>query len=403
LRNPLPWKEHENLLRLLKREEEWLNRGVKARLTRDQGRKKRVLELREEAKKNPTLIRKMRIELEREKKHFNSTTKQISKKRMLFEIEKLNYSIGDKKLIEDFSIRILQRDKIAVVGENGSGKSTFLKLLLGRLRADSGVIERGDFSIGYFDQHREMLDDDKTIVETFLPKGGDRVELDSGKSMHIYAYLKSFLFPEEYLTKRIGYLSGGEKNRIALALLFTKRVDCLILDEPTNDLDIQTINILEEKLLNFKGALIFVSHDRYFVDKIASKLIIFKGDGVVEESHQSYSDYLSIEKSIRELYSLERETKEERPKPKEVKKEQVKRKLSYREQRELELLPDRIEELEAKIDSLNRCLAEPECYKERGLNELAKELEVLNGEYDEVSERYLELLEVEEELSKYKK
>ncbi len=396
-------KAHENLLRLLKREEEWLNRGVKARLTRDQGRKKRVLELREEAKKNPTLIRKMRIELEREKKHFNSTTKQISKKRMLFEIEKLNYSIGDKKLIEDFSIRILQRDKIAVVGENGSGKSTFLKLLLGRLRADSGVVERGDFSIGYFDQHREMLDDDKTIVETFLPKGGDRVELDSGKSMHIYAYLKSFLFPEEYLTKRIGYLSGGEKNRIALALLFTKRVDCLILDEPTNDLDIQTINILEEKLLNFKGALIFVSHDRYFVDKIASKLIIFKGDGVVEESHQSYSDYLSIEKSIRELYSLERETKEERPKPKEVKKEQVKRKLSYREQRELELLPDRIEELEAKIDSLNRCLAEPECYKERGLNELAKELEGLNREYDEVSERYLELLEMEEELLKYKK
>ncbi len=195
----------------------------------------------------------------------------------------------------------------------------------------------------------------------------------------------------------------GEKNWNSLSTPISKRVDCLILDEPTNDLDIQTINILEEKLLNFKGALIFVSHDRYFVDKIASKLIIFKGDGVVEESHQSYSDYLSIEKSIRELYSLERETKEERPKPKEVKKEQVKRKLSYREQRELELLPDRIEELEAKIDSLNRCLAEPECYKERGLNELAKELEVLNGEYDEVSERYLELLEVEEELSKYKK
>ncbi len=165
-------KAHENLLRLLKREEEWLNRGVKARLTRDQGRKKRVLELREEAKKNPTLIRKMRIELEREKKHFNSTTKQISKKKMLFEIEKLNYSIGDKKLIEDFSIRILQRDKIAVVGENGSGKSTFLKLLLGRLRADSGVVERGDFLIGYFDQHREMLDDDKTIVETFPTKRG---------------------------------------------------------------------------------------------------------------------------------------------------------------------------------------------------------------------------------------
>ena len=392
-------KAHENLLRLLKREEEWLRRGVKARLTRDQGRKKRVLELREKAKNDPTLIRKIRVELEREKKHFNSTTKQISKKKMLFEIENLSYKIGDKKLIENFSTRILQRDKIAVVGHNGSGKSTFLKLLLGRLKPNSGVVKRGDFLIGYFDQQREMLNDNKTIIETFLPKGGDRVELDSGKSMHIYAYLKSFLFPEEYITKKIGYLSGGEKNRIALALLFTKKVDCLILDEPTNDLDIQTINILEEKLLNFKGALIFVSHDRYFVDKIASKLLIFKGNGVVEELYQNYSDYLSIEKSIN---NLEREIKEEKPKSKETQKERIKRKLSYREQRELELLPDRIEELEAIIDKINSCLADPDCYRERGLNSLAKELEELNREYEEAMERYLELLEMEEELKKYK-
>ncbi len=389
-------KEHENLLKFLKKEEEWLSRGVKARLTRNQGRKKRVFELRDKAKKDPTLIRKMMIELEREKKSFNSEG-SISKKKMLFDIEDLHYKVGGKNLIEGLTTRILQRDKIAIVGHNGSGKSTFLKILLGRIKQDSGTIKRGDITIGYFDQHREMLNDDKTIVETFLPKGGDRILLDNGKSMHIYAYLKSFLFPEEYLTKKIGYLSGGEKNRIALALLFTKKVDCLILDEPTNDLDIQTINILEEKLINFQGALIFVSHDRYFIDKIASKLFIFKGNGVVEESFQNYSEYLSIEKNINELYEMEKESK--------VKKEiepivKIKKqtKLSYKEQRDLDRLPDIIEKLEEKIEELNRCLYDPSCYEEKGLVIVADELKKVEEEYEKVSDRYLEVLELQEEL-----
>ena len=165
-----------------------------------------------------------------------------------------------------------------------------------------------------------------------------RSQLDNGKSMHIYAYLKSFLLPEEYLTKKIGFLSGGEKNRIALALLFTKKVDCLILDEPTNDLDIQTINILEEKLLNFQGALIFVSHDRYFIDKIASKLFIFKGNGIIEESYQNYSEYLAIEKNINELYAIESDIKKEKNKPKkELAKIKKQTKLSYKDQRDLSL------------------------------------------------------------------
>jgi len=389
-------REHENLLKFLKKEEEWLNRGVKARLTRNQGRKKRVFELREKAKKDPTLIRKMMIELEREKKSFNSQG-SISKKKMLFEIENLNYSIGGKKLIENFTTRILQRDKIAVVGHNGSGKSTLLKILLGRIKPDSGTIKRGEFEIGYFDQHREMLDDNKSIIETFLPKGGDRVMVQ-GKSMHIYAYLKSFLFPEEYLQKRIGLLSGGEKNRIALAWLMTKRVDCLILDEPTNDLDIQTINILEEKLINFQGALIFVSHDRYFIDKIASKLLIFKGNGVVEESFQNYSEYLSIEKSINELYEMENSVKKEPTKTKETTQPKKRTKLSYKDQRDLERLPQVIEELEDKIAKINECLSDPKCYEQRGLSVVADELQKLEKEYDEVSDRYLEVLELEEEL-----
>ncbi len=316
---------------------------------------------------------------------------------MLFDIENLNYSVAGKNLIEGFTTRILQRDKIAIVGHNGSGKSTLLKLLLGRIEPNSGTIKQGEFNIGYFDQHREMLSDDKTIVETFLPKGGDRVDVQ-GKSMHIYAYLKSFLFPEEYLLKKVGLLSGGEKNRVALALLMTKKVDCLILDEPTNDLDIQTINILEEKLINFSGALIFVSHDRYFIDKIASKLIIFKGNGVVEESYQNYSEYLEIEKNINDLYEMEKTVRVNQsvdPKPE---KEKIKTKLSYKDQRDLERLPDLIEEIEAKIETINACLYDPKCYEEKGLTTVADELKKVEAEYEEMSDRYLEVLELEERL-----
>ena len=395
-------KTHNTLVKFLKREEEWLSRGVKARLTRNQGRKARVFELRDQAKKDPTLIRKMQIELEREKKSFNrGDEKGMSKKKMLFDIENLHYSIAGKNLIEGFTTRILQRDKIAIVGHNGSGKSTMLKLLLGRLKPDKGVIDQGEFKIGYFDQHREMLDNNKSILDTFCPDGGDIVDV-MGKNMHVFAYMKSFLFPEEYMLKKVGMLSGGEKNRVALALLFTKKTDCLILDEPTNDLDIQTINILEEKLLNFPGALIFVSHDRYFIDKIATKLLVFKGNGVVEESFQEYSEYLLIEKNINDLYEIEKTVKQKPAgvdqcvDPKPVK---TKTKLSYKDQRDLERLPDLIEALEAKIDEINACLYDAACYEAKGLINVTDELKKVEAEYEVMSERYLEVLEMEEELS----
>jgi len=389
-------KTHDTLLKLLKREEAWLGKSVRAREKRNQGRKARVFELREQAKKNPTLIRKMQVELEREK-HSWKGEKGLSRRKMLFEVEHLHYTIADKRLIEAFSTRILQRDKIAIVGINGAGKSTLLKLLLGRLEAESGRIEKGDFSIGYFDQHREMLNDEQTLIETFCPNGGDHVDVQ-GRNMHVFAYLKSFLFPEAYLTKKIGQLSGGEKNRVALALLFTKNVECLILDEPTNDLDIPTITILEEKLIAFPGAVLFVSHDRYFIDKIASKLFIFKGNGVVEESYQSYTEYLEIEKEIQALTVMEQEitllVTQEEPKAKEKKQT----KLSYKDQREFDSLPDEIENIETEIEKLNHCLGDPECYQERGLATLSEELSRLEACYEEKSERYLELLERYESL-----
>lgn len=389
-------KQHETLLTILKRENEWFSRGVKARLKRNEGRKERLMSLRDDAKINPSKIKKMTLELEREAKHFNRD-KSVNKQKMLFEVENLGLTVGDKELFKNFSTRILQKDVIAIVGPNGSGKSTLLKALLGRIEPTSGTIKRGEFKIGYFDQHREMLDDDKNLVETFCPHGGDRVSV-RGRDMHVYGYLKNFLFPREFLDKKIGILSGGEKNRIALALLFTKNVDILILDEPTNDLDIPTINILEEQLINFSGAVIIVSHDRYFVDKIAKKLFIFKEDKHIEESYQSYTEYLELERELKELNDLEKESQKAEPKAKESKPKELK--LTFKEKMALEKLPIEIDELEAKIDEKNSCLANPACYEKIGITKLARELEELKNLYEEKVEELLAIQEKEEEINR---
>ena len=386
-------KQHDNLLRLVKSENEWYSRGVRARLKRNEGRKARLMELREDAKTNPAKIRKMSVELEREAKNFNRD-KSVNRQKMLFEVENLSITLGTKKLIDDFSTRILQKDVIAIVGPNGSGKSTLLKALLGRIKPTSGVINRGDFTIGYFDQHREMLDDSKDLIETFCPNGGDRVDVQ-GKNMHVYGYLKNFLFPREFLDKKVGVLSGGEKNRVALALLFTKKVDILILDEPTNDLDIPTINILEEKLVSFPGAVIIVSHDRYFVDKIAKKLFIFKGDAKIEESYQQYSEYLELERELQELSEMEKESVKEKPVER-LKQKTLK--LTYKEKIALEKLPSEIDELETQIDEKKNCLADPKCYEKIGITVLADELAKLEELYEQKVEELLSIEEKVEEI-----
>ncbi len=394
-------QQHDNLLKLLKSENEWLRRGVKARLKRNEGRKQRVLQLREDAKSNPSKIRKMKLELEREAKHFNRG-EGINRQKMLFEVEKLGLTLGNKELIKNFSTRILQKDVIAIVGPNGSGKSTLLKALLGRLAPTSGLIKMGELSIGYFDQHREMLDDNLNLIETFCPHGGDRVDVQ-GADFHVYGYLKNFLFPREFLDKKVGSLSGGEKNRVALALLFTKKVDCLILDEPTNDLDIPTINILEEKLQNFAGAVILVSHDRYFVDKIAKKLFIFKGDGTIEESFKPYSEYLDDEKELLEIQAMETEFANKPANITIAPDTKLKTiKLTFNEQKALSTLPLEIEKLEAKIDELNTSLADPKKYEKIGITVLAQELENTKNIYEETVDDLLTIEEKVEEIEALK-
>ncbi|WP_418180446.1 ribosomal protection-like ABC-F family protein [Aliarcobacter lanthieri] len=389
-------KEHENLLRMVKQEAHWMQHGVTARRKRNERRKSEYFELKKKAKTNPAAIRKMSLELQREQKSFNSEEKQQNRKKMLYELDNIYKTLGEKELIKDFTTRILQKDTIAIVGPNGSGKSTLLKIFMEKMRIDKGSFKKGDFEIGYFDQQREMLDDNKTIMEVFCPNGGDRVVLDDGRNMHVFGYLKNFLFPKEYLDKKVGVLSGGEKNRVALALLFTKRVDCLILDEPTNDLDIPTINILEEYLQNFQGALIFVSHDRYFVDKIAKKLFVFKGNAHIMESFQPYSEYLEIEKELKELDSLEFEIQKEKSTQALYKEPKKQTKLSYKDQREYDNLPKKIEELEKIIKDLNDCLANPKCYEEKGVVSLSTELEKNKEIYEQKVDRFLELEELVE-------
>ena len=386
-------KSHETLLKQLKAEEEWLRRGVKARLKRNEGRKERVLAMREEAKKNPGVIRRVRLELERASKNFNQTQSQ-NRKKMLFEFKNLSKSIDGKVLFEKFDARILQGERIAIVGRNGSGKSTLLKILLGLEKPSSGEIKRGEVSIGYFDQARNVLDDDKSLIETFCPNGGDHV-LVRGRNMHVYGYLKNFLFPKEFLDKKIGVLSGGEKNRVALAMLFTKTYDVLVLDEPTNDLDIATINILEDYLQSFEGAILLVSHDRYFVDKMANKLWAFEGTKI-NVLHEEYSVYLELEDEMKELDKFEKELANSQNEAKQ--KSKTGAKLSYKQTQILNTYPDKISALEARVAELNKGLSDPKIYQEVGLTKLYEELEKAKAELESLENEYFEVLEIAEEL-----
>ncbi|WP_169973791.1 MULTISPECIES: ribosomal protection-like ABC-F family protein [unclassified Campylobacter] len=387
-------KSHETLLKQLKSEEEWLRRGVKARLKRNEGRKERVMHMREEAKKNPGVIRRVRLELERASKNFNQAH-STNRKKMLFEIKNLSKSVGSKVLFEKFDTRVLQGERIAIVGRNGSGKSTLLKILLGLEKQSGGEIKRGDVRIGYFDQARSALSDEKSLIEVFCPNGGDRVQV-RGKNMHVYGYLKNFLFPKEFLDKPIGVLSGGEKNRVALALLFTGEYDVLVLDEPTNDLDIATINILEDYLQSFEGAILLVSHDRYFVDKIASKLWAFEGTKI-EVVHQEYSVYLELEDELNELDKFEAQMSADSENLAEKQKSKS-RKLSYKENQILQNHPDKIAALEAQISKLNEGLSDPNVYQKIGLTKLYEELEAAKKELEILEEEYFEVLEIAENL-----
>ena len=391
-------KSHETLLKQLRAEEEWLHRGVKARLKRNEGRKARIMQMRQDAKKNPGAIRRVRLELERASRSFNGTGGD-NRKKMLFECTNIGKILNGKVLFKGFSARVLQGERIGIVGANGAGKSTLLKILLGHSKIDAGEIKRGEIRIGYFDQTRSGIADDKSIIEIFCPNGGDHISV-RGSYMHVYGYLKNFLFPKEFLDKPVGVLSGGEKNRLALAKLFTEQYDCLILDEPTNDLDIATINILEDYLLSFEGAVIIVSHDRYFIDKITNKLWVFEKNGVIDQIQMQYSQYLEFEDEMAEIDQIEADAGASAEEgSRENKKEKTSAaKLSYKQNKILEEYPAKIEAIEARIKELNHALSTPEIYQKLGMQGLFEELEEKRGTLNSMENEYYEVLSLAESL-----
>ena len=391
-------KSHETLLKQLRAEEEWLHRGVKARLKRNEGRKARIMQMRQDAKKNPGAIRRVRLELERASRSFNGTGGD-NRKKMLFECTNIGKILNGKVLFKGFSARVLQGERIGIVGANGAGKSTLLKILLGRSKIDAGEIKRGEIKIGYFDQTRSGITDDKSIIEIFCPNGGDHISV-RGSYMHVYGYLKNFLFPKEFLDKPVGVLSGGEKNRLALAKLFTEQYDCLILDEPTNDLDIATINILEDYLLSFEGAVIIVSHDRYFIDKITNKLWVFEKNGVIDQIQMPYSQYLEFEDEMAEIDQIEADAGASAEEGgRENKKEKTSAaKLSYKQNKILEEYPAKIEAIEARIKELNHALSTPEIYQKLGMQGLFEELEEKRGTLNSMENEYYEVLSLADSL-----
>lgn len=413
-------KENEALKKILKTEEQWLQKGVQARRKRNEGRKERLMLLREKVKSMPSLARNITQTLEKTLKELPKDSIKNTKK-MLFELKDITLYIHDKLLVKNLDLRIMQQEKIAIVGKNGSGKSTLLNCLLydnplilkSKGISFHGEILRGDISIGYFDQHKKMLDPTKTLIETFCPNGGDRVSV-RGKNVHVYGYLKSFLFPKEDLEKKIGMLSGGEQSRIALALLFSRQYDCIILDEPTNDLDIATMNILEDYLMQSECAIIFVSHDRYFTDKIAQRLLILQGlatkytqDSIQQNyiiTHEKYSEFLDTQRELQEIYTLQNEFqdskqkdfRQEKAKPSNeaecILKNEVKpKKLSYKDQREYDNLEGDIEKLEACIKDLEYKLATPNEYEKYGIQTLSNELNEAKKALDYKWLRYEEL------------
>ena len=393
-------KSHETLLKQLRAEEEWVHRGVKARLKRNEGRKARIMQMRQDAKKNPGAISRVRLELDRASRSFNGTGGD-NRKKMLFECTNIGKILNGKVLFKGFSARVLQGERIGIVGANGAGKSTLLKILLGRSKIDAGEIKRGEIRIGYFDQTRSGITDDKSIIEIFCPNGGDHISV-RGSYMHVYGYLKNFLFPKEFLDKPVGVLSGGEKNRLALAKLFTEQYDCLILDEPTNDLDIATINILEDYLLSFEGAVIIVSHDRYFIDKITNKLWVFEKNGVIDQIQMPYSQYLEFEDEMAEIDQIEADagaSASAEEGGRENKKEKTSAaKLSYKQNKILEEYPAKIEAIEARIKELNHALSTPEIYQKLGMQGLFEELEEKRGTLNSMENEYYEVLSLAESL-----
>ncbi|RUQ36065.1 MAG: ATP-binding cassette domain-containing protein [Candidatus Competibacteraceae bacterium] len=364
----------------LAQEEVWIRQGIKARRTRNEGRVRALLALREE--------RRQRRE-QQGKANFSLEQAELSGK-LVIEAKNLRYAWQDEPLIRDFSIRIMRGDRIGLIGPNGSGKTTLLNLLLGHLQPDAGQVRHGaKLEIAYFDQLRDQLDPEQTVLDS-VAGGRESIEIN-GQRRHIISYLGDFLFTAQRARSPVKSLSGGERNRLLLARLFTKPANVLVMDEPTNDLDLETLELLEELLLDYSGTLLLVSHDRAFLDNVVTGCVVFERDGSLREYVGGYSDWL------RQRPALE-PTPVVKPKPVAPPAPKPARpatpgKLSYNERRELERLPARIEELEQRQQELHAATADPAFYKQEAsvVTQRLEELRALEAELEAVYGRWEEL------------
>ena len=328
----------------LAEEEAWLRQGVKARRTRNEGRVRALMAMREERaarREQPAAVR-LQIEPAR------------SSGQLVLEADAVTKAYGSKQVVADFSTRIMRGDRIGLIGPNGSGKTTLLRLLLGELAPDRGEVRRGaNVEVAYYDQQREQLDPERTVFDT-LGDGNDTVTVD-GRSRHVNACLRDFLFPAERAQSPVKALSGGERNRLLLARLFTRPANLLVLDEPTNDLDLETLELLEAQLAEWTGTLLLVSHDRTFLDNVVASTLVFEGNGRVQEYLGGYADWVRQRPPLPTRRSARTVPPRARTAPK---------KRSYREQRELDELPARIEALEAEQRALGATIADPGFYRQ---------------------------------------
>ena len=369
-------------------EEVWLRQGVKARRTRNEGRVKALLALRAERTSRREQMGNVRLQMEQSERSG----------KLVFEANAISKSFGDTAVISEFSARIIRGDRIGMIGPNGAGKTTMLRILMGELSPDSGEVRVGtNVQVAYYDQQREQLDPERTVFDT-LGDGSDTVTVN-GRTRHVHAYLGDFLFADERRRAPVKVLSGGERNRLLLARLFTRPANVLVLDEPTNDLDIETLELLEQQLVGWPGTLLLVSHDRAFLDNVVTSTLVFEGDGRVEEYVGGYEDWV----------------RQRAPEPERLKGDgangrnggndsgqarsgdpAVPKKLSFNEQREFGELPTRIEALELEQRELEGCISGPDFYKEDAptiktslarLEELGRLLGEAYARWDELDSR----------------
>ena len=339
-------KERHLFDKKLAEEEVWIRRGIRARRTRNEGRVRALKKLREEKRSQRQRVGKVRFK----------TPDTYMSGRLIAETTEVSHKYDNDYLIRDFSTQVMRGDKIGLIGPNGAGKTTLLKILLGKLTPSSGKVEVGtNLEVAYFDQHRAELDEAKTVMENL--SGGSTSLNINGKTVHIVSYLQDFLFSADRARSSVKSLSGGERNRLLLALLFSKPSNLLVMDEPTNDLDIETLELLEELLIDYQGTILIVSHDRVFLDNVVTSTMVFEGNGQVMEYPGGYEDWINQQVNEKQETNSER-----RPRNKKVKTEKAK-KLSFKEKKDLDEMPLLIEKLEKEQSELYTLMSDPEYFK----------------------------------------